>query len=113
MANNWMLCSPMYSSNTWYFYCKCRIYSERFCGPVLFESSNENSNLSILRKHLSTFQLVKNKRAIIYILGIISTFIMIWSVQTYITAIPPIRAYFLSGADITSTLIPLLFLFLF
>lgn len=54
--------------------------------------------------YLSTFELAKNKRVIIYILGIISAFIMIWSVQTYITAIPSIRAYFLSGADITSTL---------
>ena len=54
--------------------------------------------------YLSTFQLAKNKRIIIYILGIISAFVMLWSVQTYITTIPSIRAYFLSGADITSTL---------
>ena len=54
--------------------------------------------------YLSTFQLAKNKRVIIYILGIISAFIMIWSVQTYITLIPSIRDYFLSGANITNTL---------
>ena len=29
---------------------------------------------------------------------------MVWSVQTYITTIPSIRAYFMSGADITNTL---------
>ncbi|WP_407413075.1 acyltransferase [Methanobrevibacter sp.] len=54
--------------------------------------------------YLSTFQLAKNKRIIIYILGIISAFVMLWAVQTYIVAIPSIRNYFLTGEDITSTL---------
>ncbi len=54
--------------------------------------------------YLSTFQLAKNKRVLIYILGIISASIMVWSAQTYITAIPTIRLYFYNGLDIASTL---------
>ena len=54
--------------------------------------------------YISNFKIAKNKRIIIYILGIISALIMVWSVQTYIGVIPSIRAYVCSGADITNTL---------
>ena len=54
--------------------------------------------------YISNFKIAKNKRIIIYILGIISALIMVWSVQTYIGVMPSIRAYVCSGADITNTL---------
>ena len=52
--------------------------------------------------YLSTFELSKNKRKILYVLGIICGIIAIWAVQTYLPVIPTVRNYVYSGNDIIS-----------
>ena len=54
--------------------------------------------------YLSTFELSKNKRKILYALGIICGILAIWAVQTYIPVIPTVRNYVYSGNDIVSLL---------
>ncbi len=64
--------------------------------------------------YISNFKFAKNKRIIIYILGIICAFITVWSVQTYIGVIPSIKEYVCSDANIINTLYSIaVFLFIF